>query len=136
VFFFTLAEATPGMKYARISLCTFDDQGPTKAHLRRRLAAMLLSVLPLGLGMAWRSLTTATSVGTTGFREPICASAEQKAIASWHDRLPCAMSPCQCADVYLEVSSNRSAFCLGRANEVNATVDAQTAETSRPAAVP
>jgi hypothetical protein len=41
------------MKYARISLCTFDDQGPTKAHLRRRLAAMLLSVLPLGLGMAW-----------------------------------------------------------------------------------
>jgi uncharacterized RDD family membrane protein YckC len=53
VFFFTLAEATPGMKYARIALCTFDDLGPTRRHLRRRLAAMLVSVLPLGLGVAW-----------------------------------------------------------------------------------
>ena len=51
--FFTLADATPGMKYARISLCTFDDQTPTPTQLQRRLGASLLSVLPLGLGVAW-----------------------------------------------------------------------------------
>jgi uncharacterized RDD family membrane protein YckC len=51
--FFTLAEGTPGMKYARVSLCTFDDQSPTRAQLHGRLGAMLLSVLPLGLGLAW-----------------------------------------------------------------------------------
>jgi hypothetical protein len=41
------------MKYARISLCTFDDQEPTRAQMRSRLVAMLLSVLPLGLGVLW-----------------------------------------------------------------------------------
>lgn len=51
--FFTLAAGTPGMKYARLSLCTFDDQEPTRAQMRNRLVAMLLSVLPLGLGVAW-----------------------------------------------------------------------------------
>ena len=53
VFFFTLAEATPGMKYARISLCTFDDQSPSRAQLRARLGALLLSVMPLGIGVMW-----------------------------------------------------------------------------------
>jgi uncharacterized RDD family membrane protein YckC len=53
VFFFTLADATPGMKYAHVSLCTFDDQSPTRAQLHGRLGALLLSVLPLGLGVAW-----------------------------------------------------------------------------------
>jgi uncharacterized RDD family membrane protein YckC len=51
--FFTLSARTPGMKYARISLCTFDDQEPTRAQMRSRLVAMLLSVLPLGLGVLW-----------------------------------------------------------------------------------
>jgi uncharacterized RDD family membrane protein YckC len=51
--FFTLIEATPGMKYARISLCTFDDQIPTGAQRLARLGAMLLSLLPVGLGVAW-----------------------------------------------------------------------------------
>ena len=53
VFFFALADATPGMKYARISLCTFDDESPTRAQLFVRLGSMLLSVLPMGLGVAW-----------------------------------------------------------------------------------
>ena len=53
VCFFTLTEATPGMRYARISLCTFDGQIPTRAQLRSRLGALLLSVLPVGLGVAW-----------------------------------------------------------------------------------
>ena len=51
--FLVLAEATPGMKCAGISLCTFEGQSPTCAQSRRRLGALLLSVLPLGLGIAW-----------------------------------------------------------------------------------
>jgi hypothetical protein len=41
------------MKYARISLCTFDDEKPTRAQMRSRLGALLLSVAPIGLGVAW-----------------------------------------------------------------------------------
>jgi uncharacterized RDD family membrane protein YckC len=51
--FFTLAEGTPGMKYAHISLCTFDDEKPTRKQMRSRLVALLLSLLPVGLGLAW-----------------------------------------------------------------------------------
>jgi uncharacterized RDD family membrane protein YckC len=51
--FFTLAEATPGMRYAGIRLCTFDDRIPTREQRRRRLTAMLLSLLPMGLGVLW-----------------------------------------------------------------------------------
>jgi len=51
--FLTLAKATPGMRCARISLCTFDGQNPTRAQLRWRLGALFLSVLPVGLGLAW-----------------------------------------------------------------------------------
>ena len=51
--FFSLAEATPGMRYARIGLCTFEDENPTRSALRRRIVAMLLSACPLGLGFAW-----------------------------------------------------------------------------------
>jgi uncharacterized RDD family membrane protein YckC len=53
VLFLTLAKATPGMKCARISLCTFDGKSPTRAQLRRRLGALFLAVLPLGLGLVW-----------------------------------------------------------------------------------
>jgi len=51
--FFTLSDATPGMKYAGISLCTFDEQVPTRTQLRRRLGALLVSLLPVGLGLIW-----------------------------------------------------------------------------------
>jgi uncharacterized RDD family membrane protein YckC len=51
--FFTLAQATPGMRYARISLCTFDDEIPTRAQLRSRVIALLVSLLPMGLGIVW-----------------------------------------------------------------------------------
>ncbi len=51
--FFSLAKSTPGMKYAHISLCTFDDQIPTGAQRLVRLGALLLSLLPVGLGVAW-----------------------------------------------------------------------------------
>lgn len=52
-FFLTLAGTTPGMRYADLSLCTFDGQIPTQAQLRGRLGALLLSLLPVGLGAAW-----------------------------------------------------------------------------------
>jgi uncharacterized RDD family membrane protein YckC len=51
--FFTLARATPGMRFAQIRLCTFDGQTPTRAQRTARLVALLLSVLPVGLGLAW-----------------------------------------------------------------------------------
>jgi len=65
--FTLLAESTPGMSYAGTSLCTFDDQIPTLAQRSGRLCGLLLSVLPLGLGVAW-SLFDEDSM-------------------SWHDRL-------------------------------------------------
>jgi uncharacterized RDD family membrane protein YckC len=52
-FFFALPVCTPGMMYAGIGLCTFDEKSPTRAQLRRRLGAMLLSLLPVGLGLVW-----------------------------------------------------------------------------------
>ncbi|HEY2471254.1 MAG TPA: RDD family protein [Terracidiphilus sp.] len=52
-FFLTFAKVTPGMRYAQLSLCTFDEQTPAPAEIKGRLKAMLISVLPLGLGMLW-----------------------------------------------------------------------------------
>jgi len=51
--FFTLSGATAGMLYARIALCTFDDQNPSRSTLRRRLGAWWVSFLPLGIGFLW-----------------------------------------------------------------------------------
>jgi uncharacterized RDD family membrane protein YckC len=51
--FFSWAAATPGMRYAKIALCTFDDENPTREAMRGRIAALLLSALPLGLGFLW-----------------------------------------------------------------------------------
>jgi uncharacterized RDD family membrane protein YckC len=51
--FFTLARATPGMKYAGIALCTFEGGIPTRAQRFARLSALGLSILPVGLGFAW-----------------------------------------------------------------------------------
>ncbi len=51
--FFTLARATPGMLYAQLRLSTFDGRMPARAQRWTRLAAMLVSVLPVGLGVVW-----------------------------------------------------------------------------------
>jgi uncharacterized RDD family membrane protein YckC len=53
VLFYVLATATPGMKYARIELCTFSGKRPTRGQRCGRLAALLLSLLPVGLGVLW-----------------------------------------------------------------------------------
>ena len=51
--FFSYAEATPGMRYAKIALCTFEDENPSRRTMRGRIGALLLAALPLGLGFAW-----------------------------------------------------------------------------------
>jgi len=51
--FFTLARGTPGMKYAGISLSRFGGEKPTLAQRWGRLGALVLSLLPVGLGLVW-----------------------------------------------------------------------------------
>lgn len=53
VLFFTFSSATPGMRYARIAFCTFNDENPTRAAMRRRIFAAVLSACPLGIGFLW-----------------------------------------------------------------------------------
>lgn len=54
--FFTFAESTPGMRYAKIALCTFDDENPGRKSLQRRIGASFLAALPFGLGFLWALL--------------------------------------------------------------------------------
>ncbi len=51
--FFKYADGTPGMRYAKIALCTFEDENPTRKAMCRRVLFMLLAAAPLGLGFAW-----------------------------------------------------------------------------------
>jgi uncharacterized RDD family membrane protein YckC len=51
--FFRFGHSTPGMLYARIALCTMEDDNPTRTAMQRRVGALLLSALPLGLGLLW-----------------------------------------------------------------------------------
>ncbi|MBV8672114.1 MAG: RDD family protein [Acidobacteriaceae bacterium] len=51
--FFTYAGGTPGMRYAKIALCTFDDENPTRRAMQTRIAALFLSAMPIGLGFLW-----------------------------------------------------------------------------------
>jgi uncharacterized RDD family membrane protein YckC len=54
--FFSFSDSTPGMRCARIALCTFADENPTRRAMRRRILAVLLSACPLGLGLLWAAL--------------------------------------------------------------------------------
>ena len=51
--FFRFGESTPGMMYAGIALCTLDDDNPTRPAMQRRVGTLLLSALPLGMGLLW-----------------------------------------------------------------------------------
>jgi uncharacterized RDD family membrane protein YckC len=51
--FFNYGHGTPGMRYAKIALCTFDDENPSRKAMRARVGGLLLSALPLGLGYLW-----------------------------------------------------------------------------------
>jgi uncharacterized RDD family membrane protein YckC len=54
--FCSLTDGTPGMRWARIALCTFSDQNPTRSAMRRRIMAAILSACALGLGFLWAAL--------------------------------------------------------------------------------
>jgi uncharacterized RDD family membrane protein YckC len=47
------SDATPGMRYARIGLCTFSDENPSRSAMQWRLVAMALSAAALGIGYLW-----------------------------------------------------------------------------------
>jgi uncharacterized RDD family membrane protein YckC len=51
--FFWLSGTTPGMRYARIGLCTFNDENPTRKAMQHRIFALLLAGMPMGLGLIW-----------------------------------------------------------------------------------
>jgi uncharacterized RDD family membrane protein YckC len=51
--FFTFADATPGMRFAKIALCTFNDENPGRKTLQHRIGALFLAAIPLGLGFLW-----------------------------------------------------------------------------------
>jgi len=51
--FFSYADGTPGMRYARIALCTFEEENPTRQAMRKRIFALGLAVAPLGLGLLY-----------------------------------------------------------------------------------
>lgn len=53
VFFFTMGSATPGMCWARLSLCTFGGERPARGQRFDRLWALALSLIPVGLGVLW-----------------------------------------------------------------------------------
>jgi hypothetical protein len=54
--FFTLSDQTPGMRYARIGLCTLSDENPARSAIRRRILAQLIALCPFGLGILWALL--------------------------------------------------------------------------------
>jgi uncharacterized RDD family membrane protein YckC len=49
----TLGKATPGMRFAHVTLRTFANERPTRSQRLGRLGALLLSLLPAGLGVLW-----------------------------------------------------------------------------------
>jgi uncharacterized RDD family membrane protein YckC len=54
--FFSLNDATPGMRMARVAFCTFREGNPSRRALRRRLLSTALAACPLGLGLVWMML--------------------------------------------------------------------------------
>jgi uncharacterized RDD family membrane protein YckC len=54
--FFTLNDATPGMRMARVAFCTFREGNPSRRALRRRMVSTALAACPLGLGLVWMVL--------------------------------------------------------------------------------
>lgn len=56
--FLSLSDSTPGMRYARIALCTFNDDNPNWRVRRSRVSATFLSAAALGLGFAWTLFDT------------------------------------------------------------------------------
>lgn len=65
--FYVMGDGTPGMHYAHMRLANFEGRRTTRRERLARLGALALSILPLGLGLAWMLFD----------EENLC----------WHDRL-------------------------------------------------
>jgi uncharacterized RDD family membrane protein YckC len=52
-FFFSLSKATLGMRYAGLAMRTFSGKRPNLAQRCTRAAALVISILPAGLGAVW-----------------------------------------------------------------------------------
>jgi uncharacterized RDD family membrane protein YckC len=48
--FFILGQGTPGMKYARLEICSFSGRRSTRAQRCLRMGAMMVSLAPAGVG--------------------------------------------------------------------------------------
>jgi uncharacterized RDD family membrane protein YckC len=51
--FLIFAGMTPGMRYARLRLRDFENAQPSQMQMRERVLAMVVSTLPVGLGLMW-----------------------------------------------------------------------------------
>lgn len=51
--FLIFAGMTPGMRYARLRLRDFENAPPSQMQMRGRVLAMVVSTLPVGLGLMW-----------------------------------------------------------------------------------
>ena len=54
--FLVYAGFTPGMNFAGVGLSTFDDERPSRVTCAKRTAALVLSLMSLGMGFLWTSL--------------------------------------------------------------------------------
>ena len=54
--FLIYAGFTPGMNFAGLGLCTFDDDRPSRLTCAKRTVALVLSLISLGMGFIWASL--------------------------------------------------------------------------------
>lgn len=54
--FLIYAGFTPGMNFAGLGICTFDDDRPSRLTCAKRTAALVLSLMSLGMGFLWASL--------------------------------------------------------------------------------
>jgi hypothetical protein len=49
--FFSFSDQTPGMRFARIGFCCFNDEAPSRSAIRKRILTQLFAVAPLGIGV-------------------------------------------------------------------------------------
>jgi uncharacterized RDD family membrane protein YckC len=52
-FFFSLSKATLGMRYAGLAMRTFSGKRPNLKQRCARAAALVISIMPVGLGAVW-----------------------------------------------------------------------------------
>ena len=85
--FFKFAEGTPGMRYAKIALCTFEDENPSRKAMCRRVLFLFFPLLRWGWGLPGPGSTRIAWDGMTGCRA-FTSGAIPKAVSQglWPDK--------------------------------------------------